>query len=249
MSGIAIASGGEPLFHMVGFLFCMTATAGRALKSVTQSLLMSDPAEKLDPMSLLLYMSAVCVVMLVPLTVCMEPKALEITIQMSTAKPTFMWWLMGNSLLAYFVNLTNFMVTKFTSPLTQQVLGNAKGVLAAIISVFVFLNPVTTTGVLGYGLTMVGVFLYSQTKRMGGKSTPAQAAPSVTAASSSFGAACTANMPAGDASVVLSIAVSPCRAKHIGCNGDVHPRVEAVGVTSDSRLQTPQTGHRLRVQD
>jgi drug/metabolite transporter (DMT)-like permease len=50
MSGIAIASGGEPLFHMVGFLFCMTATAGRALKSVTQSLLMSDPAEKLDPM-------------------------------------------------------------------------------------------------------------------------------------------------------------------------------------------------------
>ena len=40
------------------------------------------------------------------------------------------------------------MVTKFTSPLTLQVLGNAKGVLAAIISVYVFLNPVTTTGAL-----------------------------------------------------------------------------------------------------
>ena len=42
----------------------------------------------------------------------------------------------------------SFLVTKFTSPLTLQVLGNAKGVLAAIISVYVFLNPVTTTGAL-----------------------------------------------------------------------------------------------------
>ena len=50
MGGIAIASGGEPLFHMVGFIFCMLATAGRALKSVSQSMIMSDQSEKLDPM-------------------------------------------------------------------------------------------------------------------------------------------------------------------------------------------------------
>jgi len=35
-----------------------TMHAGRALKSVVQSMLMSDPQEKLDPMSLLTYMSA-----------------------------------------------------------------------------------------------------------------------------------------------------------------------------------------------
>ncbi len=50
MGGIAIASGGEPLFHLVGFVFCMMATAGRALKSVSQAMIMSDPTEKLDPM-------------------------------------------------------------------------------------------------------------------------------------------------------------------------------------------------------
>jgi hypothetical protein len=53
-------------------------------------------------------MSAVCVAMLLPLTAFMEPQALEITIHMSTAQPTFMWWLMGNSMLAYFVNLTKY---------------------------------------------------------------------------------------------------------------------------------------------
>eukprot|EP00983_Pelagomonas_calceolata_P104089 1158983-Pelagomonas_calceolata.AAC.2 len=50
---------GSSLMHarhcpMHAFSFC---TAGRALKSVVQSILMSDPTEKLDPMSLLTYMS------------------------------------------------------------------------------------------------------------------------------------------------------------------------------------------------
>ena len=40
----------------------------------------------------------------------------------------------------------SFLVTKYTSPLTLQVLGNAKGVIAAIISIYIFLNPVTVSG-------------------------------------------------------------------------------------------------------
>jgi hypothetical protein len=96
---------------------------------------------------------------------------------------------------------------------------------------------------------MLGVFLYSQTKTIVSKPTLAQAAPSVAAASSNPSAVCTASMPAGDASVVLSIAQSPCRAKHVGCSGDVRPRGEPLGLSSDSRLQTPQAGHRLRVQE
>jgi hypothetical protein len=56
--------------------------------------------------SLLLYMSAVCVAILVPLTMIMEPTAVTIAMQMSISKPGFTWWLLGNSVLAYFVNLT-----------------------------------------------------------------------------------------------------------------------------------------------
>lgn len=34
--GVVIASGGEPLFHLLGFTACLLATSGRALKSVVQ---------------------------------------------------------------------------------------------------------------------------------------------------------------------------------------------------------------------
>jgi hypothetical protein len=34
--GVVIASGGEPLFNIIGFAACLLATAGRALKSVVQ---------------------------------------------------------------------------------------------------------------------------------------------------------------------------------------------------------------------
>jgi hypothetical protein len=142
VGGVVIASGGEPLFHSLGFIFCLAATAGRALKSVVQAMLMSDPAEKLDPMSLLLYMASISVVILVPTSLIWEPQvgvllpclasvqaashcwsvqAMQKAAELAAANPGFVWFLMGNSLLAYFVNLTNFMVTKYTSALTLQV--------------------------------------------------------------------------------------------------------------------------------
>ena len=44
----------------------------------------------------------------------------------------------------------------------KQVLGNAKGVLASIVSVLFFNNSVTFKSILGYTVTLVGVLLYSQ---------------------------------------------------------------------------------------
>ncbi len=106
MGGIAIASGGEPLFHLLGFGFCMTATAGRALKSVAQSMIMTDPTEKLDPMCLLTYMSAVSVPLLTVATLVLEPHALGAVLEQTSKHTGFLWWLLGSSILAYGVNLT-----------------------------------------------------------------------------------------------------------------------------------------------
>lgn len=60
------------------------------------------------------------------------------------------------------MNLTNFLVTKYTSALTLQVLGNMKGVIAAGISIALFKNPVTAKGMLGYLITVCGVVAYSE---------------------------------------------------------------------------------------
>lgn len=47
----------------------------------------------------------------------------------------------------------------------MQVLGCAKGVVATVVSVLLFRNPMTALGILGYTLTVAGVFAYSWAKK------------------------------------------------------------------------------------
>ncbi|WOL14843.1 putative sugar phosphate/phosphate translocator [Canna indica] len=165
VTGVIIASGGEPSFHLFGFIMCIGATAARALKSVLQGILMSSEGEKLNSMNLLLYMAPIAVVFLLPATIVMEENVVGITLALARENFKIIWYLLFNSSLAYFVNLTNFLVTKHTSALTLQVLGNAKGAVAVVISILIFKNPVSFTGMAGYALTVIGVVLYSQSKK------------------------------------------------------------------------------------
>jgi hypothetical protein len=61
------------------------------------------------------------VLLLLPATAILEPAAFAQTHGLVAASPGFLVWLLVNSTMAYAVNLTNFMVTKYTSALTLQV--------------------------------------------------------------------------------------------------------------------------------
>ncbi|EXB89967.1 putative sugar phosphate/phosphate translocator [Morus notabilis] len=164
--GVVIASGAEPSFHLLGFIMCVVATAARAFKSVLQSILLSsDQGENLNSMNLLLYMAPIAVAFLVPATMLMEKDALEFTIDIAKKDLKIVWYLLFNSSLAYFVNLTNFLVTQHTSALTLQVLGNAKGAVAVVVSILIFKNPISFIGMLGYAITIFGVVLYGEVKK------------------------------------------------------------------------------------
>ena len=77
--------------------------------------------EKLNSMNLLLYMSPIAVLVLLPAALIMEPNVLDVTLELGR-KHKYMWLLLLlNSTMAYSANLTNFLVTKHTSPLTLQV--------------------------------------------------------------------------------------------------------------------------------
>ncbi|XP_076961084.1 putative sugar phosphate/phosphate translocator At3g11320 [Bidens hawaiensis] len=167
--GVIIASGGEPSFHLFGFIMCVGATAARALKTVVQGILLSSEGEKLNSMNLLLYMAPIAVVFLLPATLYMEENVVGITIALARQDFGIVWLLLFNSSLAYFVNLTNFLVTKHTSALTLQVLGNAKGAVAVVVSILIFRNPVSVTGMAGYTITVIGVILYSEAKKRSNK--------------------------------------------------------------------------------
>ncbi|KAK4748578.1 hypothetical protein SAY87_015164 [Trapa incisa] len=163
--GIVLASNSEPLFHLFGFLVCVGSTAGRALKSVVQGLLLTSEAEKLHSMNLLLYMAPMAALLLLPVTLYVEGNVAAITIEKAREGPFIVFLLLGNATVAYLVNLTNFLVTKHTSALTLQVLGNAKAAVAAIVSVLIFRNPVTIMGMTGFAVTVMGVVLYSEAKK------------------------------------------------------------------------------------
>ncbi|KAK4721134.1 hypothetical protein R3W88_011367 [Solanum pinnatisectum] len=165
VAGVVIASGGEPNFHLYGFIMCIGATAARAFKSVLQGVLLSSEGEKLNSMNLLLYMSPIAVLVLMPAAIIMEPNVIDVTVTLATEHRYLGLLILVNSAMAYGANLLNFLVTKHTSALTLQVLGNAKGAVAVVISILLFRNPVTFTGIAGYTLTVMGVVAYGEAKR------------------------------------------------------------------------------------
>lgn len=163
--GIVLASNSEPLFHFFGFLMCIGSTAGRALKSVVQGLLLTSEAERLHSMNLLLYMAPMAAVILLPFTLYIEGNVLAVTVEKARGDGFMVFLLVANATVAYLVNLTNFLVTKHTSALTLQVLGNAKAAVAAVVSVLIFRNPVTVMGMTGFAVTIMGVVLYSEARK------------------------------------------------------------------------------------
>ncbi|PQQ09136.1 putative sugar phosphate/phosphate translocator [Prunus yedoensis var. nudiflora] len=78
--GIVVASNSEPLFHLFGFLVCVGSTAGRALKSVVQGILLTSEAEKLHSMNLLLYMAPMAACILLPFTLYIEGNVAAVTV-------------------------------------------------------------------------------------------------------------------------------------------------------------------------
>ena len=165
--GVVIASRVELLFHPVGFVACLLATFARALKSVLQGLLLTNAKEKLDSLNLLMYMSPVALIVLFVFTNIMEPEAFGIFNQKCAESPAFFSTLVLNCIFAVCANLTNFLVTKCTSPLTLQVLGNAKGLVAVVVSIILFRNPVSRMGMMGYGITCAGVMAYAEARKRG----------------------------------------------------------------------------------
>ena len=67
-------------------------------------------------------MAPVAVAFLLPTSIIMEEDVIGITISLAREDSSILWLLMFNSALAYFANLTNFLVTKHTSALTLQVI-------------------------------------------------------------------------------------------------------------------------------
>ena len=145
-------------------LLCVDSTTGYALKSIIQGILLTSEVEKLHPMNLQ-YMAPMAALILLPFSLYIEGNVAVIIIEKARGDSYMKFLLLGNAIVVYLVNLRNFLVTKHTSALTLQVLGNAKAAVAAVVSIFIFKNPVTVMGMIGFAITIIGVVLYSKAKK------------------------------------------------------------------------------------
>ncbi len=95
------------------------------------------------------------VVVFLTTTLLLKPNVFCIIVALACEDVIIMLLLVVDSTMTHFVSLTKFLVTKHTNALTLQMLGNAKGVVAMVISI---------VGIVGSSLTIFGVVLYSEMK-------------------------------------------------------------------------------------
>ncbi|PHT28532.1 putative sugar phosphate/phosphate translocator [Capsicum baccatum] len=94
-----------------------------------------------------------------------EENVAVITLEKAREDGFMVFLLISNATVAYLVKLTNLLVTKHTSALTLQVLGNAKVSVTAVMSVLIFRIPVNIIGITGFAVIVMGVVLYSEAKK------------------------------------------------------------------------------------
>lgn len=161
--GVGLASWQEASFNLFGCGMCIAATALRAVKSVWQGILLADDEDRMDAMSLLYYMSPPTFGMLFFMSVIFEP---DLMLSSQALLDVFsdsglLFWLWISGVIAFVLNIMNLLVTKYTSAVTLQVLGNVKVVLSIIVSVIIFQNQVSFLGWVGCSITLLGVNWYS----------------------------------------------------------------------------------------
>jgi len=160
--GVVLCTKGETNFHMVGFLACTASVLLRATKSILAGVMLSGE-DKLDAVTLLYFMSQASIPMLACGVVALEPGIF--------ADPVAAWSNVGtwsvvvlSAMIAFGLNITNFLVTQYTSAVTLQVLGNAKNIITIVLSVWLFGNAVSYTSAVGCCITLCGVGLYNWAK-------------------------------------------------------------------------------------
>lgn len=167
--GLMVCSGWEANLHVLGMVLAVLATVMRALKSVIQQKILE---EKMDSVLLLFYMAPFAGFWILLASLVgegVEPMKLLIDSQTSGTSMCLALLALGAA-NACFLNLANFWVTKCTSAVTLQVLGNVKSALNILVSVLIFHNKLRLIQMFGVGICMAGTWVYN---KKGGK-LPAQ---------------------------------------------------------------------------
>lgn len=159
--GVLVASYGEININWIGVVYQMGGVVGEALRLIFMEILVKRKGLKLNPISVMYYVSpcsAIC--LLVPWIFLEKPKM--------EAQETWSFQpliLSLNSLCTFALNLSVFLVISHTSALTIRVAGVVKDWVVVLLSALIFADTkLTLINIFGYAIAIAGVAAYNNHK-------------------------------------------------------------------------------------
>jgi len=161
-AGTLLCAKEEVVFSLLGAFMSLMATFTRGAKTAVQGVVLAN--HKVDSVTLVAYMAPWCMAFSLLASLAFEgrePWRLLVQGDIDTVLPCiFLVFL--SSINAYWLNVSNFAVTKAVGPLSLQVMGIVKSVMAILGSMLVFGNVVTSWQAMGTCISITGIVLYQQ---------------------------------------------------------------------------------------
>ena len=170
VGGVALASLKELSFTWVGFIAAMGSNLSSALRGILAKKTMGGGVgENMDEANLYAVLTILAFIAILPISLAIEsPAAISACIAKATASgltPTYLW---TQSLLAgafyYLYNEVAFLALGRVNPVTHAVGNTVKRVVIIVASVIAFKTPISTQGIIGSTIAIVGTLLYSISK-------------------------------------------------------------------------------------
>ncbi|EEF32858.1 Triose phosphate/phosphate translocator, chloroplast precursor, putative [Ricinus communis] len=158
--GVLVASYGEININWIGVVYQMGGVVGEALRLIFMEILVKRKGLKLNPISMMYYVSpcsALC--LFIPWIFLEKPKMEAHAWNFPPLVLTL------NSLCTFALNLSVFLVISHTSALTIRVAGVVKDWVVVLLSALLFADTkLTVINLFGYGIAIAGVAAYNNHK-------------------------------------------------------------------------------------
>lgn len=159
--GVLVASYGEINISWIGVVYQMGGVVGEALRLIFMEILVKRKGLKLNPISIMYYVSPCSALCLLIPWIFLEKSKMEAR-ESWNFSPVI---LVLNSLCTFALNLSVFLVITHTSALTIRVAGVVKDWVVVLLSALLFADvKLTIINLFGYGIAIAGVVAYNNHK-------------------------------------------------------------------------------------
>ena len=163
--GVAVASVKELSFTWIGFLAGMASNLFYQLRIVLSKKELTNESNSLSPANFFRVLTIISAVELLPISIALEGYKLRSVWDSAIANGVDMDNLISNILISgfssYCYNEVSFWILGSISPMTHAVGNTIKRVVIIMASIIILKSPISTHGVIGSAVAVIGTFLYS----------------------------------------------------------------------------------------